>query len=318
MQKSKRLIRLIMIINAKKSFTVQELADEFGLSTRTVTRDLLELSELGIPIYSVQGRGGGYRLLQERMLPPISFTENEAISMFFAYQSLEHFGSMPFGKGAQTSLDKFYHYLPGDVKQKVDRLKHKITIWSPGRAMSQEVLETLFHAIMNKSAASIEYQSSKGVTARDIQPVGLYASSGFWYCPAFCYASGELRTFRADRILAAVLQPSIPYREELEQFKIKEQPVHEVSAQLLLRLELTAKGIWQMKPDPRIGPFIEERGDGSGSAEVRIIAEDVAFYTEHIWQYGAEVKIIAPEEAVLLVREKIKSVQKLYEEQPSS
>lgn len=86
MQKSQRLIQLIMMINAKKSFTVRELADEFGLSTRTITRDLQELSELGIPIYSIQGRGGGYKLLQDRMLPPISLSESEAIAMFFACQ----------------------------------------------------------------------------------------------------------------------------------------------------------------------------------------------------------------------------------------
>ncbi|UUZ87111.1 HTH domain-containing protein [Paenibacillus sp. P26] len=51
----------------KKKFTVRELADEFGLSPRTITRDLQELSEIGVPIYTVQGRGGGYRSLQERM-----------------------------------------------------------------------------------------------------------------------------------------------------------------------------------------------------------------------------------------------------------
>lgn len=57
MQKSQRLIQLMMMINAKKSFTVKELADEFGLSVRTLSRDLDELSGLGVPIYSVQGRG---------------------------------------------------------------------------------------------------------------------------------------------------------------------------------------------------------------------------------------------------------------------
>ena len=82
MLKSQRLIRLMMVINAKKSFTVRELSDEFGLSPRTITRDLQELSEVGFPIYTVQGRGGGYRLLQERMLPPIAFSVNEAVAMF--------------------------------------------------------------------------------------------------------------------------------------------------------------------------------------------------------------------------------------------
>ena len=141
MLKSQRLIQLIMMINAKKAFTVRELADEFHLSTRTITRDLQELSELGFPIYSVQGRGGGYRLLQERMLPPITFTESEAIAMFFACQSLQYFGSLPFDEGATSALHKFYHYSPADVKEQIDRLKNKMVIWNPYRSMSGRVSE---------------------------------------------------------------------------------------------------------------------------------------------------------------------------------
>jgi predicted DNA-binding transcriptional regulator YafY len=53
LHKSQRLFQMMMRINAKKSFTVKELADEFGLSSRTIMRDLQELSELGVPIYSI-------------------------------------------------------------------------------------------------------------------------------------------------------------------------------------------------------------------------------------------------------------------------
>src|SRR5690554_2318065 len=107
----------MMMINAKKSPTAKELAEEFGLSSRTIMRALQELSEIGVPIYSIHGRGGGYRLLQQRILPPISFTEGEAIAMFFACQSLDFFSSLPFGEGADSALHKFYHYLPSDIKE---------------------------------------------------------------------------------------------------------------------------------------------------------------------------------------------------------
>ncbi|MGV2806679.1 HTH domain-containing protein, partial [Clostridium perfringens] len=128
------------MINAKKTFTVKELADDFGLSVRTLSRDLDELSGLGVPIYSVQGRGGGYRLLQERMLPPISFTESEAIAIFFACQSLSYFSTLPFGDGAATALHKFYRYLPADIKAQIDRLKARGMIHSPFRALSPAIL----------------------------------------------------------------------------------------------------------------------------------------------------------------------------------
>lgn len=197
----------MMVINAKKSFTVRELADEFDLSPRTITRDLQELSEVGFPIYAVQGRGGGYRLLQERMLPPIAFSENEAVAIFF--------GSVPFDKSAASAIHKFYHYLPDSAKEQIDRLKNRVVIWNPHRTMSADCLQILMQAIMINSVVTIAYKSNDGETQREIQPVGLYASEGYWYCPAYCFLRQTYRLFRADRIVFASLNDSIPYREDL-------------------------------------------------------------------------------------------------------
>ncbi len=71
MAKSKRLIELMELVNLKKQFTVQEMADEFQVSYRTMWRYLQELSELGVPLYSEPGVKGGYFILKERALPPI-------------------------------------------------------------------------------------------------------------------------------------------------------------------------------------------------------------------------------------------------------
>lgn len=82
MSKSKRLLDLMMTVNRRRKFTVRELADEFGVSTRTILRDLQELGELGVPLYSEVGPHGGYQVLNERILPPIAFTEAEAVAIF--------------------------------------------------------------------------------------------------------------------------------------------------------------------------------------------------------------------------------------------
>ncbi|WP_248924576.1 helix-turn-helix transcriptional regulator [Paenibacillus hamazuiensis] len=312
MQKSQRLIQMIMKINAKKSFTVKELADEFGLSSRTILRDLQELSELGIPVYSIQGRGGGYKLLQERLLPPISFTEGEAIAMFFACQSLEYFSSLPFAEGADSALHKFYHYLPEDVKSQIDRLKNKVMFWSPYRWMSPGVLQTLLQAVMTRRAVAIKYKSGSGVSERNIQPIGLYASSGYWYCPAYCFLREDIRQFRADRILSAELNESIPCREDINRMNLTDKPAKGHLEQTTLELEMTKKGVWQLESNPRFAPFIRRNEDGSGTAAVRITAEDVKFYADLVWQMGKEVKIRGPEEAIAYMKEKAESVRQLY------
>ncbi|WP_419872260.1 helix-turn-helix transcriptional regulator [Candidatus Pristimantibacillus sp. PTI5] len=313
MQKSQRLIQLMMMINARKAFTVQELANEFGISSRTITRDLQELSELGVPVYSVQGRGGGYRLLQERMLPPISFTEGEAVAIFFACQSLEYFSSLPFGEGASSALHKFFHYLPADVKGRIDRMKNRVAIYSPYRQMSPDILQTLLHAIMDRSIVTIGYRSSKGVQERNIQPVGLYASSGYWYCPAYCFLRKEMRQFRADRMLSAVMNPTMESREDIERQTLLDKPEKSQLEQTVLLLELTEKGIWQLDTHARFAPYIKRNEDGTGTAAVPIAAEDLNLYVELIWALAEDVKIIGPTEAVAQIKQKMKAMFLMYE-----
>jgi len=312
MQKSQRLIQLIMMINAKKSFTVRELADEFGLSTRTITRDLQELSELGIPIYSIQGRGGGYKLLQERMLPPISLSESEAIAMFFACQSLDYFSSLPFGEGAESALQKFYHYLPGDIKEQIDRLKGRIMLWSPYRAMAPGILQTLMQAIMMGGVVTIEYNSSSGAAKRDIQPIGLYTSSGYWYCPAYCFEREDIRQFRADRILSVSHNESVPSLDKIQKMTLMNKPEKGHQDQTVLHIEITKKGVWLLESNPRFAPSIQRNEDGSGMAAVQIATEDLHFYVDLIWNLGSEVKIKGPVEAITYIQEKTETMRLLY------
>lgn len=314
MIKSQRLIRLMMVINAKKSFTVRELADEFGLSPRTITRDLQELSGIGFPIYAVQGRGGGYRLLQERMLPPIAFSESEAAAVFFACQSLQYFGSVPFDESAASVIHKFYHYLPGDVKEQIDRLRNRVVIWNPYRAMSSSCLQTLLQAIMNKHVVTIAYKSNEGLTQRDIQPVGLYASEGYWYCPAFCFLRGTYRLFRADRIVSASVNETLPYQEIHDQRSVFDCLTPDLSrfAQIALVVELTPEGVRSLESNVWFGPHIEVHKDGSGTAKVRIPEQKLHFFADLVWTLGEKAKIVEPGEAVEYIKQKIAAMGKLY------
>ncbi|MEF3307501.1 YafY family protein [Paenibacillus sp. GYB004] len=312
MLKSQRLVQLIMRVNALKSFTVQQLADEFGLSARTITRDLQELSELGVPVYSVQGRGGGYRLLQERILPPIAFTEGEAVAMFVACQSLNNLSALPFDEGAESALHKFYHYLPVDVRERIDRLKQKVAILSPSRTMIPECLRTLLQAIMIRCVVTIGYSSSQGVKERNIQPIGLYASGGYWYCPAYCFLREEVRLFRADRIRSAVLNESMEWREEADQWDLWNRPENVDANKIPFTVSLTRNGVRQLESDEWFGPSLVVQADGGGKALIRISPENMRFYADHIWRLGADARIVEPAEAVEYMQRKIESLKSVY------
>ena len=114
MSKAERLIEMMITINAKKDFTVGELAKEFSVSKRTILRDLQELEQAGFPLYSEVGAAGGYHILKERILPPITFSENEAKAIFFACQALKFYHqNKRMNKNKQTFVMKTmqqYHY----------------------------------------------------------------------------------------------------------------------------------------------------------------------------------------------------------------
>lgn len=312
--KSQRLIQLMMVINAKRHFTARELADEFGMSIRTISRDLQELSETGFPIYAVQGRGGGYRLLRERMLPPIAFTESEAMAMFFAGQSLQYFGSLPFGDAAINALGKFYHYLPADVKAQIDRLRSKVAIWHPKRPMSTNCLQTLLQAVMVPSVVTIQYHSSEGVSLREIQPIGIYASQGYWYCPAYCFLRHDYRLFRADRILNAELNPLHPRHEEVERKTIFdwEPSVIQSSDTILLVVKLTSSGVRSTESHGWFGPSLERLEDGGGVIRMVIPTKRMEFFADMVWAIGTDARVEEPICVVEYIKRKIENMRDTY------
>lgn len=118
MSKAKRLIDILLFVSAKKQFTAQEIADAFNISVRTVHRYLLDLSDMGLPIYAEQGRNGGYTVLSSAILPPILFTEEEAVAIFFAFQSLQYYRDLPFNTEMKSVSQKLYESLQKEAQKR--------------------------------------------------------------------------------------------------------------------------------------------------------------------------------------------------------
>ena len=199
MSKSKRLIDLMMTVNRMRKFTVRELADQFGVSSRTILRDLQELSELGSPLF--RGRTA-------RRLPGAERTGSSADRLqrgrsrrdVFASHALRHYLFLPFEAESSTALQKFYYYMPGDVRDRIDQMKNRVDFLTHTRQQKAESLGALLDAAVDQRVVTVLYESREGYAARSIQPVGIYASNGFWYCPAYCFLRDDFRLFRCDRM----------------------------------------------------------------------------------------------------------------------
>lgn len=187
LSKAKRLLDILIFASAKKAFTAQEIADEFNISVRTVHRYILDLSDMGLPIYAEQGRNGGYKVLTNRVIPPILFTEEEAVSIFFAFQSLSYYRDLPFNTEINSVTHKLYSSLQHDAKAKVDKIRSYIAFWNPKRTIDTPLLNEVLTAAIENKNLHFQYESKTGIKTKHVHPIGVYAHDGLWYLPSYDY-----------------------------------------------------------------------------------------------------------------------------------
>lgn len=313
MSKSKRLIEIMMTVNAKRRFTARELAKEFDVSYRTILRDLEELSELGVPLYSEVGADGGFYVLNERMLPPVLLKESEAIALYFAFQSLQFIGSLPFEMETGYVLKKLYNYLPSDAKMRVNTMKDRIVFWNPSRVQTANELDILLSAAVDQSTLTIQYDSQKEIKERIIQPIGLFSQNGFWYCPAYCFLREDIRLFRADRIKKAVHTGEkgrkLPYQSIMDWIELSES---EVFNPIPFSVELTREGVRRAMSEGHLERNVNKREDGTGWIKMDLPKSELTFYVELIWNFGNEAIVSEPEEAVASMKRKLEKMLAKY------
>ncbi|MFP3388447.1 helix-turn-helix transcriptional regulator [Brevibacillus sp. SIMBA_040] len=296
MPKSKRLLELMLTVNRKRKFTVKELAQEFGVSTRTILRDLQELSELGVPLYSEVGPHGGYQVLKERILPPIAFTEEEAVAIFFAIHALRHYSSLPFAAEASSALKKFYQFMPQDVRERIEQMRNRVDFITPTRQASSPYLSILLDAAIQQNVILIDYESKDKRANRNIQPIGIYTRNGLWYCRAFCFQSDDIRVFRCDRIHSAVASNTKP--RDLWNMHLGNSASNQVEEQEQISLvaELTKAGVQACEAEPGLVTLLHFRKDGTGLLEGSIAKRDLLYFAKFFISVGKDVTVKHPPE----------------------
>ncbi|MCM0648063.1 YafY family transcriptional regulator [Clostridium swellfunianum] len=308
MSKTKLLFDLIMYVNNKRNFTAQEVAYEFNISVRTAHRYLLELSEMGVPLYTEPGRNGGYRILNNRMLSPVIFDEDEAFSIFFAFQSLKYYQSLPFDININSVSRKLYANLPNDSRRKVDQLGSVLSFWNNKRGISSPFLIEIIEAAMDNQILHIQYISKSENTIKKIVPIGVYAYNGFWYMPALDLHHNKIRLFRTDRILSLEntdekLNPQITLIDWLDSH-IKNVPKDPVR----LYVKLTREGIRQCRSQPWLENHIILSDENHGYIDTIIDNSDLDFVSIYFYQLGTAAKVIEPSEVIDNVRKQSQDI----------
>ncbi len=201
-----RVLALLELLQAHHVLGGRELADRLGVDERTVRRYASALVDLGIPVSAARGRYGGYRLRPGYKLPPLMFTDDEAAAVvlgLLAARRLALSGDLP---AVESAMAKVRRVLPPAVADRVGALGDvlEFTLTRPGRAAPADTgtLLALAEAVAGRRRVSIGYTSFHGrPSTRELDPYGLVFHAGRWYVAGHDQDSGEVRTFRVDRII---------------------------------------------------------------------------------------------------------------------
>jgi predicted DNA-binding transcriptional regulator YafY len=202
MNRLDRLFAITTMLQRKGTVRAVDLAAAFEVSTRTIYRDIGALSESGVPVISLPGKG--YALSEGFFLPPLVFTPGEAAAVALGIRMLATQASGRHVGEAERALEKIASVLPAPVREEVDRLNSIITIsHPPGRFnLDDPHLVKLQHAIFDHRVIAIRYHSRTGeeVTEREVEPLELAYVDHTWYLGGYCRLRRSMRSFRLNRI----------------------------------------------------------------------------------------------------------------------
>jgi predicted DNA-binding transcriptional regulator YafY len=177
---------IMTMLQSKKYCSSQKLSDTFGISIRTVYRDIRSLSEIGIPVNFEPAKG--YFIAPGYFLPPLSLTIEEANALILLNTLAGKFSDNSIIKHSHNALTKIKAALRYTDKEKADELSSQINVYVDGNEKQHTPwLSAIQYAIIAKTILQIEYCSNEGKhSKREIEPVGLVFYTNQWHLYAWC------------------------------------------------------------------------------------------------------------------------------------
>lgn len=198
-----RVLAMLELLQTHARMSGSELAQRLEVDVRTVRRYIAVLEELGIPITTDRGRFGAYLLVAGFKLPPMMFTDDEALALSVGLQAARRLGLPEAGVAIESAQSKLERVMPAKLKRRVRAVGEMVSIDLLRGSSDQSnagllALSTAAHA---QQRVHLDYRSNDGrSTERDFDPYGLTWRTGHWYVIGMCHLRKGLRSFRIDRV----------------------------------------------------------------------------------------------------------------------
>lgn len=195
-----RLLSILTTLKSKRLVTGPELADKYGVSLRTIYRDIRKLEESGVPVLTIEGRG--YSIMDGYTVAPIMFNEEEVNALVTAEKLIEKSNDESLKSNFQSTLQKIKSVFRSSLKSQGELLQSKILVMNfAGDEIRTSSLSAFQMAIINFRLIELTYTSlKKETTTRQIEPMALCCFDEKWQVIGWCRLRKDYRNFRLDRI----------------------------------------------------------------------------------------------------------------------
>jgi predicted DNA-binding transcriptional regulator YafY len=241
-----RILGILLFLRSKQAVSAADLAHHFEVSRRTIYRDLETLSALGVPLYAERGRQGGVRLLPGYFLPPLMFTQQEAIALLLGLALQKSLRVVPFPTEGAVAERKLLAALPDALRSLLTRAEKLIgfeqtpsDIFHPepeqqdpestvipqeqADLQQSQTISIFFQAILDGNLVWMEYASPYRAHEHAVlvEPLGLLWDRDHWYLAArMVEQEQQVRLWRADRVVQ--IKPRQSQRAAQHAFDVRE------------------------------------------------------------------------------------------------
>jgi predicted DNA-binding transcriptional regulator YafY len=301
--KINRLLEITLILLNKSTVTAGELAERFGVSTRTIYRDIDELSGAGVPVFTNKGSGGGISLLDNYAINKALLTEHERDSLLLALKTLQ--------ATKYPEIDVILEKIGGVFKKaaSADWVQIEFSPWGSGPNEENKFLD-IKRAILECKVVTFDYINTDGILShRRIEPMLLAFKSQAWYVWGYCKTRRDFRTFRISRIRNMVVTNEGFERRPLESPK-EEEPAAVSLKHVTLKLRFQPEDLYRVYDDYNKERIIR---NADGTYDVTVTFPEDEWVYGYIMSFGGYVEVLEPKHIRDIVRERMEKALKLYQ-----
>ena len=296
--KDNRLFRILYYILEKGKVTASELADKFEVSVRTIYRDIDSISSAGIPIYALQGKGGGIEIAEDFVLSKSLLSENEKQKIMSALQGLDN-TAIQHENELLTKLSALFKM------KNISWIEVDFNNWQNNK-MYEKTFNDIKSAILSKNIISFTYFSSnEKETSRRVKPVRLLFKSQDWYLYALCLLRNDFRYFKLSRIKNLEINTEM-FDDSFDDVILKKEMPHENTVRIKVKFD---RKVAFRVYDEINGEIIED-DEGNLYSEIEI-PNDYNLYN-YIFSFGDGAEVLEPKEIRMQIREMINKMAEKY------